>query len=172
MITYNSVPVYNFSYIANAVAPSTAIFTDVYRKEAAWVCADWISFFKALLAKYGEAKAKEIWSTYWLMGVSKGAGGKGDPRTGSGLAYDSVPTDCRTFNSDFRAFVSKFKLDDTVYTGLGNIAKPLGQGAEVVGNVGDAITGTSKVLKYGLPILVATTIGLMIFYGVQKVRNA
>lgn len=170
MIEYNSIPVYNYSYIANAVSPSYAIFTDVFRKVDVWTCGDWVTYFNKLKSKYGEEKAKELWSYWWNLGLSKSAGGMGDTRAGSGLVYDSVPLDCRSFNSDFREFVNKYNLDDVVYRGLGVIAKPIGGAIDVVENLGDAVTGTSKVLKYGIPILLIAGMGLLVWYGVKKIK--
>ena len=171
MIKYDSIPVYNYSYVANAISPSIAIFTDTVRKETAWSCENWITFFNELKGKYGEVKAKDIWSNYWLMGLSKSAGGKGDVRTGSGLVYDSVPLDCRSFNSDFGNFITKYKLRDVVYKGLGNITKPIGSVTGIVGDVSDSADTTAKVLKYGVPITVITCLGLLIWYGIKKVKS-
>lgn len=171
MISWDSIPVYNYSYVANAVLPTVAVFTDKYRKLPVWTCEDWIKFFDELKKKYGQEKAKSIWSNYWLMGVSKGAGGKGDPRTGSGLAYDSVPLSCRTDNASFRNFVSKYKMEDTVYMGLGNIAKPFGTVADVVSDAGDSLDMSSKILKYGVPALILTGLGLMVWFGIRKVQS-
>jgi len=172
MIDYKSIPVFNYSYVANAVSPSVAIFTDKSRNVPVWTCADWITFFNALKDKNGEASAKEIWSWWWNLGLSKSAGGMGDGRAGSGLVYDSVPLDCRSFNSDFRTFLDKYKLSDTVYKGLGNITKPIGVVTDVVGDVGSAISSTGKILKYGIPILLIAGAGLLIWYGVRKVQKS
>jgi len=172
MITYKSIPVYNYSFIANAVAPTYAIYTDFFRKVDVWTCGDWITFFNKLKTQYGEEKAKEFWSYWWNLGLSKSAGGMGDPRAGSGFAYDSVPLDCRSFDSDFRAFINKYDLDDVVYRGLGIIAKPIGGAMDVVEDIGGAISGTSKVLKYGVPILLVVGMGLLVWYGVKKVKSA
>jgi len=172
-ITADSIPVYNYSYLANVFSPSGAagaIFTDSVRKVPVWECADWIAYFEALRSKYGEAKAKEIWSYFWNLGVSKGAGGAGDLRAGSGMAYDSVPLDCRTTNSDFRKFIDKYKLNDTVYKGLGVIAKPLGVGADVVVAATNVVEGAAgaassigKIIKYGVPLLLITVAGIVVY---------
>ena len=175
IITEKSIPVYNYSYLANAISPggaNSAVFTDAVRKETVWTCADWITFFKALNAKYGEKQAKDIWSYFWNLGTSSGAGGAGDIRAGSGVAYDSVPLDCRTTNADFRAFISKYNLTDVVYKGLGNIAKPLGLGTDVIVDVSSAITTSGKILKYGIPILLLTGGILLVVYGYKKVQHA
>ncbi len=169
VIDFNSIPVYNFSYVANAVTTnSAAIFTDVFRNEPVWTCADWIAFFNALNTKYGEAKAKQIWSNWWILGLSKSAGGKGDIRAGSGLVYDSVPLDCRTLNTDFRKFIDKYKLSDVVYKGLGVITMPLGTGVDIVTNVADAVKNTSTALKYVVPSVVIGLGAIVLFWGYGK----
>ena len=85
-ITFDSIPVYNYSYLANAFVPVPAIFTDKFTNLPVWTCADWITFFNALSSKYGENAAIGYWSYWWTLGLSKGAGGQGDPRAGSGVA--------------------------------------------------------------------------------------
>jgi len=179
-ITADSIPVYNYSYIANALNPSgasSAIFTDEFTKTPVWTCADWIAFFEALKTKNGEAKAKEIWSYFWNLGVSKSAGGAGDLRAGSGMVYDSVPLDCRTFNADFRKFIDKYKLTDVVYKGLGVIAKPIGVGTDVATAATKAVEGASSavsslgnIIKYGVPIAVVA-LGVIIIYKVAKSKK-
>lgn len=172
MITFDSIPVYNYSYLANALNPTSgAIFTDVVRKVPVWVCSDWITFFKELKNKYGEQKAKEYWSWWWTLGLSVSAGGQGDPRAGSGLVYDSVPLDCRSFDSDFRSFITKHNLSDTVYKGLGVITKPIGFASDIVKDVTSAVTSTSKIIKYGVPALLVVGMGLLVWYGVSKIKS-
>lgn len=170
MITADSIPVYNYSYAFNLGGGKEAIWTDTISGKLLWTCADWIAFFEALKTKNGEAKAKEIWSYWWNLGSSKSSGGAGDVRAGSGSVYDSVPLDCRTTNSDFRKFIDKYKLNDAVYKGLGNIAKPLGVGADVVVAATDLIEGAAgaastlgKIIKYGVPILLITIAGVIVY---------
>ncbi|HWY11580.1 MAG TPA: hypothetical protein VN026_09660 [Bacteroidia bacterium] len=171
MIDYKSIPVYNYSHIYNIGLDNYAIYTDTVSGKPLWTCADWVTFFKALASKYGEAKAIQIWTYWWNLGLSKSAGGAGDIKAGSGLVYDSVPLDCRTFDSDFRAFLDKYKLQDVVYKGLGVIAKPLGVGVDIVENVASTVDTTSKVLKYAIPTLVVVASGLLIWWGVRKAKS-
>ncbi len=171
-IVYNSIPVYNYSHIYNAGLDNGAIYTDTVSGKPLWTCADWVTFFKALSAKYGEAKAKDIWTYWWNLGLSKSAGGAGDSKAGSGLVYDSVPLDCRTFDSDFRVFLDKYKLKDVVYRGLGVITKPIGVGVDIVKNASEAVDNTSKVLKYAVPVLVVVAGGLLVWWGVRKVKSS
>lgn len=177
MITYDTIPVYNYSLIANT-GQTTAIWTDAFRKLPVWTCADWIEWFEELKKQYSESTAKSVWKYFWSLGVSKSGGGMGDIRAGSGLIYDSVPLDCRTFNTDFRNFLSKYNLNDAVYTGLGNIAIPIGAGVDVVkhiagavGSVASGIDTTGKVLKYAIPALFIAGVGLLLIYGYKKAQK-
>lgn len=174
-IEYNSIPVYNYSYAAHALSPGSstaAIFTDVARNQPVWTCEDWITFFNKLKAKHGEEQARKNWIYFWNLGLSKGAGGAGDLRAGSGLAYDSVPLDCRSFNTNFRSFIDKYKLTDAVYKGLGVLTKPIGLATDLVDGVVSTAQTTGKILKYGVPILLVSGMALLILYGYQKVKNA
>lgn len=171
MINANSIPVYNYSYLANLASfGGSAVYTDAVRNEPVWTCENWISFFAALKNEYGEEQARDTWTKYWLMGLSKSAGGQGDPRAGSGYIYDSVPLDCRSFNTAFRAFIQKYNLSDVVYKGLGNITKPIGVGVDVVSNVSDAAVTASKVIKYVVPIGIVV-ITLLITYRIYKITR-
>lgn len=170
MITADSIPVYNYSHLANFGRDNGAVWTDTVSGKVLWNCADWIAFFEALKQKNGETKAKETWAYWWNLGASKASGGAGDERAGSGQVYDSVPLDCRTTNADFRKFIDKYKLSDVVYKGLGAIAKPLGVGSDVVVAGANLIEGASsaassigKIIKYGVPILVVALGGLLIY---------
>lgn len=173
VIDFDSIPVYNYSTVANAigVSGSSAIFTDKLRNEPVWTCADWITFFNKLNSKYGEAKAKEQWGYWWNLGSSSGSGGAGDIRAGSGVLYDSVPEDCKTLDSDFRKFLDKYKLSDVVFKGLGKIAKPIGIITDVASTISDTLGMTSKVLKYGIPILVGAVIIMAGFWVYHKTES-
>lgn len=180
LITYNSIPVYNYSYVANAVVSSSAEWTDKVRKIPVWTCSDWVTWWDKLNEKYGEEKADAVWTYFWSAGLSKFAGGMGDVRAGSGAIYDSVPVDCRSTNSEFRAFLNKHKkLNDVVYSGIGIITKPIGLGYDVVASVADGVSGLAagvgkagKVLKYAIPTLLIVGTLLLALYAYKKVEKA
>ena len=174
VIDENSTPVYNYSHLANLFSSSAkAIWTDEVTGNPVWTCADWMAFYKALTGKLGEAAGKDKWSNWWLMGVDTTSGGLGDERAGSGWAYSSVPDDCKVTDSDFIAFVNKNNLRDVVYKGVGGaVAKPISAGTTILSNVEDSITTTSKIIKYGVPILLVTAATLLIIYGVRKAQHA
>lgn len=83
-----------------------------------WSCDDWVNWHKAMVAKFGEAEADLRWRNAWLDGLSRVAGGRGTA-PGAGAAFDSVPIDCRTFNTDFRAYIAaRPTLYNAVYHGV------------------------------------------------------
>jgi hypothetical protein len=143
----------NFDITAN----STPLY-DSWGWADYWNCTDWINWHKALRKQYSLDTANKIWVDAWLSGVSVAAGGKGTA-PGSNWAVDSVPLDCRTFNSEFRDYIKNNQtLYAAVYSGIGGtIAKPLGAGADVVEGVSSGIGNLSKVIKYGVPVLVILT---------------
>ena len=173
MITFSSIPVFNYSYLANALNPtSAAIWTDTFRNEPVWSRADWITYFNALNAKYGQAQAVEVWSYFWNAGLDSGVGGAGDLRAGSGLVYDSVPMSGIEADTDFHNFITKYNLSNVVYKGLGKLlAQPAGVVFDIGANIVDAATTTSKILKYGIPVLIIIGAGLLVWYGVKKVQS-
>ena len=173
VIDYNSTPVYNYSHLANLFSSSSkAIYTDAVTNTPVWTCADWVAFYKALVGKYGASSGKDKWSNWWLMGVDRTSGGLGDERAGSGLVYSSVPDDCKVTDSAFIAFVKTNGLNDVVYKGIGGaVAKPISVGTTVIGDVEDSVTTTSKIIKYGVPILLVVGAGLLVWYGVKVVKK-
>lgn len=137
----------------NITADSTPLY-DSWGWADYWSCSDWINWHKALRSKHGLDKANKIWVDAWLDGLSGAAGGRGIA-PGSNWAIDSVPLDCRTFNTEFREYIKSHKaLYDAVYSGIGGtIAKPLGAGSDVIEGVSSGIGSLSKVIKYAIPVL-------------------
>ncbi len=160
-IKSTDIPVYEAS-VFDKVNPfiSYGKYTDSAQNKTAWDCIDWVNFHKVLVVDKGKDKADDIWANYWLMGLSKSANGQGNSDAGAGYLVDSVPIDCRTFNSVFSAYVKQNgnkKLYDAVFSGFGGLVGQLESGTkDVVDNVGSTIKGTSKVLKYVVPALVIT----------------
>lgn len=145
-----------------------------------WNCPEWMKWYPTLLTKYTEEQADYIWSKAWLDGVSVIAGGNGTA-PGSNYLVDSVPLDCRSFNSDFRTFLDQHpNLKGAVYSGIGGlIAKPIGFGTDVVDgvitvgkNLLDTVSNTTKVLKYAIPIGIALTILLLLLVGVHYAKSS
>lgn len=134
-----------------------------------WGCNDWINWHKSLVNAYGVDKANEIWTNAWLDGLSSIAGGRGKA-PGSNYIVDSVPLDCRSFDSGFRNYIDKFPVVyNTVFSGLaGFIAKPIGGSVAVLQNVGSGITNVSKVLKYLLPVVIIVFTGIVAYKFYKK----
>jgi len=120
-----------------------------------WSCSDWINWHKALRSKYNLDTANKIWVDAWLDGVSGAAGGRGIA-PGSNYVIDSVPLSCRTFDNGFREYIKNNKtLYNAVYSGIGAaLAKPLGAGSDVVEGVSSGIGNVSKIIKYGIPVVI------------------
>lgn len=134
-----------------------------------WTCEDWIKWRAELGKKYTSTEADYIWSKAWLDGVSVSAGGTGEA-PGSGYVFDSVPLDCRTFNTAFKDFLNNNpNLRSAVYSGIGGlIAKPLGLGVDVVKGVVEGVSNASKALKWIIPIVLIIVIGGAIIYFGKK----
>lgn len=117
--------------------------------DTVWACSDWITWHKSLKTKYGKAQADTTFLQSW-----------------EDLATGSSAIDCRSFNESFRNYMSSEKLLDSLYSGIGNVARPLGVGTDVVSSVGSSVTSIGKtidsiatVLKVAIPIALVVTIG-------------
>lgn len=142
-------------------ADSTPLY-DTWGWADYWACADWINWHKALKQKHGTEKANQIWANAWLEGVSNVGGGKGTA-PGSNWAVDSVPLDCRSFNSEFRDYIKKYPpLYSAVYPGAtSTIVKPFGVATDIVEGVSSGVSSTAKVIKYLLPISIILITGFI-----------
>lgn len=137
-----------------------------------WQCEDWMKWYDELRKVYSSSESDYIWSKAWLDGVSSVSGGNGTA-AGANYIVDSVPLDCRTFNTNFKSFLDKnTNLKSVVYSGIGGlIAKPLGLGTDVVNgvvtfgsNVVKTGVNTSEVLKYIIPVLIVILIIFIIIF--------
>lgn len=148
-----------------------------------WGCNEWIKWYSELRKVYNADESDYIWSKAWLDGVSGISGGNGTA-SGSNYIVDSVPLDCRTFDENFKKFLSANpNLHSAVYSGIGGlIAKPLGLGTDVVNgvikfgqNTISTATSVSDILKYAIPVLIVILfIFLIIFiykYSDKKVKT-
>lgn len=113
-----------------------------------WGCGDWMTWHKAMKAKYGKEHADGTFLLNW-----------------DDLATGSSAIDCRSFNTAFRNYMRQEKLLDALYSGVGFIAKPLGVGTDVlssagntVSNVAKGIEGASKVAKIVVPAMLIGTL--------------
>lgn len=153
-------------------ADSLPVYKD-WPWSSAWDCEEWVLWHKALLGKYTPDEADYLWSKAWLDGVSRVSGGNGTA-TGSGYITDSVPLSCRTFDSNFKAYLDEHtNLKAAVFSGIGGlIAKPLTLGVTVIDAAGNVISNTangisnfSGTLKWLIPvILILVLLGVFIYF--------
>lgn len=101
-----------------------------------WSCNDWMIWHKANVLKYGLQRANSKFMAEW-----------------DNLAFISKTQDCRSFNTDFRNYMRKVGLLNSLYGGTGVIAQPIGAANDIVSNVSGGFSNASKILKIALPIL-------------------
>jgi hypothetical protein len=137
-----------------ANANATPLYNDNILKfwnwfDSVWGCTDWMNWHKSMKAAFGKVKADATFLHYW-----------------NDLATGSSAIDCRSFSSDFRDYMSKENLLDSLYSGLGIIAKPIGVSTDIITNVGGGLSGASKALKTTGDVLkVAVPIALVVAIG-------
>lgn len=126
--------------------------------DTVWNCNDWMTWHKALKAKYGKETAQNTFLKYW-----------------NDLATGSNAIDCRSFDSAFRSYMEKENLLDSLYGGIGIIAKPLGtandiitSGGSSISNIGKAMEGVTKVISIAIPVLLVAAIGFGGFWAYKK----
>jgi hypothetical protein len=120
------------------------IIQDIIIPEKTSECSEWISYFKKLEDKFGAENAKTIWLKTWQV-------------NGSTVTCTSRP--------DFNAF---FKRQDIDVTNLATAA--VASAADLGGSILGLGKGITKVLTYGVPIVL--TVGIVAFlYVVIKVSK-
>lgn len=127
-----------------------------------WDCYDWITWHKALTAKYGVAQANATFLQAW---------DKQD-------TFFAAPVDCRSFNSEFKQYAKDNGFYDGLFSGIGAIAQPIAAGTSVVtaasnlvGNTADSANTASKYLKYVIPVLAITLLAGIIYYVYKKSKT-
>jgi hypothetical protein len=129
--------------------------------DTVWNCNDWIVWHQSMVKKYGTASANTKWLKDW-----------------NNLATGSSAIDCRSFNTAFRTYAKKVGLYDSLYSGLGVIAEPIGAGTDIIGGVSNAASGlggavgtTGKILKIAIPLLVIIAIVFVVIYANKKLKT-
>lgn len=138
---------------------NTAPNYDEWGRDTYWSCDDWIQWHKLLKQHFGDEKARYIWSTAYAKG-SMGA----------------AHWDCRTFNTTFREYVTKNKLDTQSSAGIFSPVINLAGGVlDVFDGVGDFFSGLSKgigkagnVAKIIVPLAL---LGVGVYYGAKAYKN-
>ncbi len=115
---------------------------DNWGPDTFWSCADWITWHGALKKAFGKDKAKEIWDEAWnKQGVGE-------------HAYEV----CQ-YTTSFSDYVKKEGIMTPVW-----LADVTTGTVEVIENVSDAISNTSKMLKWLVPtVLIVGVVGLGIY---------
>lgn len=93
-----------------------------------WSCDNWVQWHQQLKKRFGSEKANALWNyAYAQQGMF------------------SSPLDCRTYNTAFRDYVKKEKLDPYANVGaMKLILQPIGAGSDLVGSASDTISGIGK----------------------------
>ena len=127
-----------------------------------WSANDWIKWHKELVTEFGKKQANKTWVAAYL-----------DPTAPS---FGAARAGWLLTSSLFIDYTKQNGLHESINTGVngfvsdvGNKAVDAAQGAvDTAGNVaGNALSGlsnTSKLLKYGLPIMVIVLVAVGIAY--------
>ena len=121
------------------------IIQDIIIPEKSSECSEWISYFKKLSQKFGSENAKTIWLKTWQVNGSV--------------------TSCTT-RPDFNAF---FKKQDIDVTNLATSA--VASAADLGGSIMGLGKGITKVLTYGVPIVLTVVIGAILYSIINVSRN-
>lgn len=139
---------------------------DEWGRDSSWQCADWIQWHKLLKTKFGNERAKYMWEYAFSRGTE-------------GAEHLS----CRTFDSDFRSYVSKEGLDPYKSAGLFKyVLKPSGAVFDVVDSATDIVSNVANsigdifdgkgvnIIKFALYGLVLGSVGYIGYRVYQKVK--
>ena len=121
-----------------------SVIQDIIIPEKSSECSEWISYFKKLDEKFGSENAKTIWLKTWQV-------------NGSVTACTTRP--------DFNTF---FKKQDIDVTNLATSA--LASAADLGGSILGLGKGITKVLTYGVPVVLTAVIAA-ILYAIVKVSQ-
>lgn len=121
------------------------IIQDIIIPEKASECSEWISYFKKLESKFGAENAKTIWLKTWQV-------------NGSTTACTTRP--------DFNAFFKKQDIDVT------NLAtSTIASAADLGGSILGLGKGFTKVLMYGVPIVLTVVLAAIVYAVVKVSKN-
>ena len=99
---------------------------DKWGKDSSWNCDDWVSWHKHLKDHFGKERANIIWNYAYAQGTQFAS-----------------HWDCRTFNSNFRAYVKKEGLDPYASVGIPLLPQLL----DVSGSLFDFTTGIANTIS-------------------------
>lgn len=123
-----------------------SIIQDIIIPEKSSECSEWISYYKKLDSKFGAENAKTIWLKTWQVNGSTAS--------------------CTT-RPDFNAFFKKHDIDVT------NLAtSAVASVADMGGSLMGLGKGITKMLVYGVPIVLTVVIGAIVYSVVRVAKNA
>lgn len=108
--------------------------------DSQWTAEDWLTWHRALKARFGQAEANRILIKAW---------------NGGGF-LEEPPLDARTFNTAFKAYARENGFFDSLFSGLAVLAKPVSAANDVVDGVTDLAVGvknSAKTVGFILPVL-------------------
>ena len=108
---------------------------DGWGPDSWWTAQDWVTWHKALKARFGLSEANSRFINAWQK---QGA--------------FSTPLDARSFDTSFRDYAKANGFFDGLYYGLGAVAKPIGATTDVVTGVTQGISTFADLSKYLIPI--------------------
>lgn len=120
------------------------VIQDIIIPEKRSECSEWISYYKKLDEKFGAENAKTIWLKTWQVNGSVAS--------------------CTT-RPDFNAFFKKHDID---VTNLATAA--VASAADLGGSLMGLGKGITKMLVYGVPIVLTVVIGAIV-YSIVKVAG-
>ena len=123
----------------------STIIQDIIVPEKSSECSEWISYFKKLELKFGSENAKTIWLKTWQVNGSVAS--------------------CTT-RPDFNAFFKKQNIDVTNL-----MTSAVASAADLGGSLMGLGKGITKVLTYGVPIVMTAVIGAVLYAVVRMSRN-
>lgn len=120
-----------------------------------WSCTDWVIWHKSMVGKYGISYANSKFMSHW-----------------NNLATASGAIDCRSFNTSFRDYMKRVGLLDSLYSGIGIIAQPIGTASDVTTNIAGGITGASKTFKVLVPLVIIVIAIMGVLYVTKGLKHA
>lgn len=132
---------------------------DEWGKDTYWSCDDWKTWFFLLKEHFGTDKARYIWNYAYAQGT-----------------FAASHYDCRTYNTDFRDFVKKNKLDTLSNTGIlspvynivGGLFDLFDSVGDTISNVAGGLGSAGKVIRVAVPL---TLIGGGVYFAFRAYQN-
>ncbi len=119
----------------NPTNPNSTPDYDDWGPDSWWTAQDWVTWHKALKAKYGLDEANVRFITAWQ-------------KQGIGAS----PLDSRSFDTSFRDYAKANGFFDGLYYGLGSIVKPIGTTTDVITGVSQGVSITANLAKFVIPV--------------------